>query len=78
MKPNSIPVVIEYENGIIIIIKNAGIAIKISFQSIFATFWIIETPINISTGAIAAIGTHATSGDINNESANKSATNTLK
>ena len=24
MKPNSIPVVIEYENGIIIIIKNAG------------------------------------------------------
>ena len=56
---NSIPVVIEYDSGIIMIHKNAGMDIVISFQSIEPILVIIEAPININTGATAAIGTHS-------------------
>jgi hypothetical protein len=47
--------------------KKDGIAISISFQSIFATFSIIDKPTNINIGAIAAIGTHDTIGAKNND-----------
>ena len=57
-------------------VKNAGIATNISFQSIFIILSIIDTPTNIRIGAIAAIGTQATIGAINNESAKKSAADT--
>ena len=52
----------EYDKGIIIITKNAGIEIKTSFQSILTIFSIIDKPTNIRIGAIADIGTMATIG----------------
>ena len=59
-----------------IIVKNAGIAIDISSQSMLFTEPIIDTPIKIKTGAIALIGTHLTIGAINNESIKQRAANT--
>ena len=56
--------------------KNAGIAIILSIQSIFVTFSIIEIPTNISIGAIAAIGTIFTIGARNNDIAKHNAADT--
>ena len=67
INPNWIPVVIEYDNGIITTVKNAGIAINLSNQSILDTFSIIDIPTKINIGAIAAIGTMLTIGAKNNE-----------
>ena len=53
---------IEYDNGIIIITKKAGIAITLFFQLILTILSIIENPTNIKIGAIADIGTQATIG----------------
>ena len=76
IKPNSIPVVIEYPNGIITITKNAGIANAIFLKSILPIFSIIETPTNINTGATAAMGTHFIKGSSISETINPIAVNT--
>ena len=75
INPISIPVVIEYASGISIIIKNAGIAIDMFFQSIEPMFSIIEMPIIIRIGATATVGTILMIGDINKARKKNKATN---
>ena len=67
---------IEYVSGIRIIVKNAGIAFPILSHSMLFTEPIIEAPIKINTGEIAAIGTEATIGATNNDKAKHKAANT--
>jgi len=48
-----IPWVIEYENGIKIIARNAGMASSNLFQLIFVMGFIIKTPTITKAGAVA-------------------------
>ena len=66
----------EYDKGIIVIIKNAGIATIMSFQSIFKILVIIDIPINIRIGAVATVGTHWTIGAKNSDNKKKIAADT--
>lgn len=68
MKPHAIPVAIEYDNGIIIIVINAGTANSNFFQSISAKFPAISTPTTINAGAVTALVTTAINGLKNNAS----------
>ena len=67
MKPNSIPVVIEYDNGIITITIKAGTAKTTFLKLMLLIASIIDKPIRINTGAIAAIGTQPIIGANNND-----------
>ena len=67
---------IEYVSGIKIIVKKAGIATAILSQSMLFTEPIIDAPIRINTGEIAAIGTDATIGATNSDKAKHNAANT--
>ena len=63
--PQMIPWVIEYENGIKIIAKNAGMASSNLFQLIFVMGFIIKTPTIIKAGAVAMAGIMDNKGDKN-------------
>ena len=68
--PNIIPSAILYASGIIVNVKNAGIAFVKSLKSIFVSELAIITPTNISTGAVACVGIAVNIGAKNNESKN--------
>src|SRR5699024_12019474 len=62
MKPHAIPVAIEYDNGIIIIVINAGTATSNFFQSISAKLAAINTPTTTSAGVVTALVTTSIKG----------------
>ena len=74
--PNAIPLEIEYENGITIIVINAGIPSVGSSKSIFITGFIIKYPTKINAGAVAADGIIANKSVKNNATMNKIAVTT--
>ena len=53
-KPAPMPAVIEYVNGMSTIVRNAGIAISRSSQSMLLTCCIIRKPTMTSAGAAAS------------------------
>lgn len=71
--PKKIPSAIEYVKGIMIKVKNAGIASVKSLKSISFTGVIIITPTNTKAGAVAAPGTIKNSGERNNAMMNSTA-----
>ena len=54
MKPAPMPLVIEYEKGIIMIVTKAGRAISGDFQSISVTWVIMRKPTITSAGVAAS------------------------
>lgn len=62
MKPHAIPVAIEYDNGIMIIVINAGTATSNFFQSISAKLAAIKTPTTTNAGVVTALVTTSISG----------------
>ena len=76
IKPNWIPVLIEYPRGIITIIKKDGIAITKSLKLILDAPSIIDAPTIINIGEMAAIGTHFINGANTKVSSRNIATNT--
>ena len=63
-KPAPIPFAIEYDSGMKIMVKNAGIPRPQSVQSIFTAWRIIRKPTTTSAGATASKGTMVTSGEM--------------
>ncbi|MPN65010.1 hypothetical protein SDC9_212789 [bioreactor metagenome] len=59
-----------YANGIIVNVKNAGIALVKSEKSILVNELAIITPTNINTGAVACVGIAVNTGAKNNDNKN--------
>ena len=71
MNPTAIPVAMLYESGIVINVKNAGIATSSFFQSISPIEDTINTPTIINAGAVTGAVTTLNNGEKNSDSKNK-------
>ena len=69
--PTAIPFAMEYVNGIITTVKNAGIALVTSEKSTCWICFIIRTPRYIIAGAVAAAGTSPIIGANTKDAKNK-------
>ena len=69
----AIPVAILYDNGIAIIVKNAGTAISKRVHSIFPNEETINTPTIINAGAVTAAVTTDNNGKKNSDKINNPA-----
>ena len=68
--PAPIPLVIEYDSSIIVIVMNDGTAFLIFLKSTSQIFLIINTPTYIIADAAAACGINANNGSRNMDSKN--------